>query len=74
MLKAIARDRGFGERIEVTGAEGKPLVFLHTAAKMLPVTAWADRANAYAEKENAAIEEKISKVLDGKRLLPGGGK
>ena len=71
LLRAIARDRGFGERLEVTGAEGKPLVFLHTAAKMLPVDGWAKNAAGYAEKENAAIEARISEVLDAP-LLPGG--
>ena len=71
LLKAIARDRGFGERLEVTGAEGKPLVFLHTAAKILPVEGWAKNAAIYAEKENARIEAEISEVLDAPRL-PGG--
>lgn len=72
LLKAIARDRGFGERLEVTGAEGKPLVFLHTAAKILPVEGWAKNAAIYAERENARIDGEISKVLDAPRLLPGG--
>lgn len=71
LLKAIARDRGFGERLEVTGANGQPLVFLHTAAKILPVNDWAKKAELYAESENAAIEAKISEVLDTP-LLPGG--
>ena len=71
LLRAIARDRGFGDRLEVTGAEGKPLVFLHTAAKMLSVADWGKKAELYAEKENEAIEAKIAGVLDAPRL-PGG--
>lgn len=73
LLRAIARDRGFGERLEVSGPEGQPLVFLHTAAQMLPRDKWVHRAELYAEKEDAAIEEKIAELgIGGTKRLPGG--
>lgn len=62
LLKAIARDRGFGERLEVTGAEGKPLVFLHTAAKLQSVDGWAEKAAAFAEKRENAINVHIREL------------
>ena len=73
LLRAIARDRGFGERLEVSGPEGQPLVFLHTAAQMLPRDKWVHRAELYAEQEDAAIEEKIAELgIGGTKRLPGG--
>lgn len=62
LLRAIARDRGFGERLEVTGANGNPLVFLHTAAKLLPVDGWAKKAAAFAEKRENAIDVQVKEL------------
>jgi hypothetical protein len=75
LLKAIARDRGFGEKLEVTGANGQPLVFLHSSAKMLSREDWVTRAEKYAAEENAAIDAKITELGIGgaaPRALPGG--
>ncbi len=74
-LRAMARDRGFGDRLEVTSANGQPLVVLHTSAKMLSREDWVRRAEKYAEEENAAIDAKITELGIGgaqAKALPGG--
>lgn len=66
-LKAQARDRGFGERLEVTGADGAPLVFLHTAAQLPNSNAWQIQADQYAENEDARIDAEMEKLgISGK--------
>ena len=62
ILKAKARDRGFGDRMEVTGADGAPLVFLHTAAQMPDSQRWQITADEYAQNEDAAIEAKMREL------------
>ena len=82
-LKAQARDRGFGDKLEVTGAEGQPLVFLHAVATDLTsnarnanapkekrVSSWTGKAVAYHEKQ---IEEAKGKDVD-ELLTPKQGK
>lgn len=67
VLKAKARDRGFGERLEVTGADGAPLVFLHTAAQIPSGNAWQIQADQYAENEDARIDAEMEKLgISGK--------
>lgn len=70
ILKAKARDRGFGERLEVTGADGAPLVFLHTAAQMPDSNTWQLQAENYADNEDAAIDAKMAELgLNGNKQL-----
>lgn len=61
-LKAAARDRGFGDKLEVTGADGAPLVFLHTAAQLPDRNVWQIQADSYAENEDAKIEAEMEKI------------
>ena len=73
-LKAQARDRGFGDKLEVAGANGQPLVFLHAVAKDLTanegnnhatkasrVERWSHRAIDYHEKQ---LDETKGKSVD----------
>lgn len=62
ILKAKARDRGFGDRMEVTGADGAPLVFLHTAAQLPNQNMWQIQADTYAENEDSRIEAEMEKI------------
>ncbi len=68
-MKSQMRDRHYGERLEVTGADGAPLVVLHTAGQIQSIDDWAQSAQQYAEAENAAIEAKISEVVDNKKPI-----
>ena len=63
LLRALARDRGFGEHVEVTGANGAPLVCLHTVAKLPTAVEWNAKATAYAEEEDKMIDAEIEKIL-----------
>lgn len=69
-LEAQARDRGYGEKLEVTGANGQPLVFLHAvdahltggeenrnANKAERVSAWSQGAIEFHEKQSKEIKE-----------------
>lgn len=73
-LKSQARERGFGDRVEVTGAEGQPLVFLHAVATDLTanpkngnarktdrISSWQNKAVEY---HDAQIAETQSKSVD----------
>lgn len=73
-LKAQARDRGFGDKLEVSGANGQPLVFLHAVATDLTansrnanapkekrVSSWTGKAISYHEKQ---LEEAREKNVD----------
>lgn len=62
VLKAKARDRGFGDKLEVSGTDGAPLVFLHTAAQMPDSQRWQINADEYAQNEDAAIEAKMREL------------
>ena len=71
LLKAIARDRGFGEKLEVTGADGAPLVVLHSSANLLPVEEWAKKAAEFGESQEKVLDAKILELgLDGPPGLP----
>ena len=67
ILKAKARDRGFGDRMEVTGADGAPLVFLHTAAQLPNQNMWQIQADTYAENEDSRIEAEMEKIGIGSK-------
>ena len=82
-LKAQARDRGFGDKLEVSGENGQPLVFLHAVATDLTanlrnanapkekrVSSWTGKAIAYHEKQ---LEEAKGKNVD-ELLTPKQGK
>lgn len=62
VLKAKARDRGFGDKLEVSGTDGAPLVFLHTAAQLPNQNMWQIQADTYAENEDARIEAEMEKI------------
>ena len=73
VLKAIARDRGFGDKLEVTGKDDQPLVFLHAIATNLTanegnnfaskndrIANWSKKAVAYHSQQ----EQAASKLID----------
>lgn len=80
-LKAQARDRGFGDKLEVSGAEGQPLVFLHAVAADLTanikngnatkekrVSSWTAKAVEYHEKQIAEAKGKsVEELLEVKK-------
>ena len=80
-LKAQARDRGFGDKLEVSGADGQPLVFLHAvatdltanarngyASKAQRVESWSRKAIAYHESQLEAVKGKdIDEILNPKQ-------
>lgn len=80
-LKAQARDRGFGDKLEVSGADGQPLVFLHAvaadltanagnanASKEKRVASWTGRAVAYHDRQIAETSGKtVDELLSPKR-------
>ncbi len=71
LLKAIARDRGFGEKLEVTGANGAPLIVLHSAASPIPVEEWAKKAADFGASQEKVLDAKIHELgLDGAPELP----
>lgn len=71
LLKAIARDRGFGEKLEVTGADGAPLVVLHTSPSLPLIEDWAIRAAEFGESQEKVLDAKIMELgLDGPPELP----
>lgn len=68
-LEAQARDRGFGDKIEISGANGQPLVMLHAvASNLIPneennnasrekrVEAWSKNAIDYHEKQTEELK------------------
>lgn len=70
-LKSQARDRGFGDKVELTGAEGQPLVFLHAVATDLTansrngnagksdrISSWQGKAIEYHETQLAETQSK----------------
>jgi seryl-tRNA synthetase len=77
-LKAQARDRGFGDKLEVSGANGQPLVFLHAvatdltanagngnASKEKRVSGWKNRAVEYHERQIAEVGNKsVDELLE----------
>lgn len=69
-LEAQARDRGYGEKVEISGANGQPLVFLHAADVHLTggeenrnankenrVEAWSKNAIDFHEKQSEEIKQ-----------------
>lgn len=65
-LKSRARDRGYGDKLEISGDKDKPLVFMHAIARDLVGEApkpkridnWQNRAIDYHEKQTAEAESK----------------
>lgn len=58
-LEAQARDRGFGDKLEISGANGQPLVFLHAVTHNLTANDGNDNANKEKRVDdwsNSAIE------------------
>jgi hypothetical protein len=68
-LEAQARDRGFGDKIEISGANGQPLVMLHAVATNLTaneqndnasrekrVESWSHNAIEYHEKQTEELK------------------
>lgn len=80
-LKNRARDRGFGDKLEVSGADGQPLVFLHAiatdlvpnerngnASKMKRVSEWSGKALDYHAKQlEEANEKDVDELLSPKK-------
>lgn len=62
LLKAIARDRGFGEKLEVTGADGAPLVVLHASASLPTIAEWAKKAAAFSESQEKILDAQIEEA------------
>lgn len=58
-MKSRMRERHYGERLEVTGAEGAPLVFLHTSPADLSIETWAKNAQDYDAKQAAALDAEL---------------
>ena len=69
-LEAQARDRGFGDKLEISGANGQPLVVLHAvtanltaneennnASKEKRVEAWSGKAVAFHEKQTDELKQ-----------------
>lgn len=79
-LKSQARDRGFGDKVEVSNS-GQPMVFLHAVANdLIPnarnnnatkasrIDSWASKALDYHETQTAEVNEKgIEALLDNKK-------
>lgn len=72
LMKAVGRDRGFGDKLEVTGKDGAPMVILHAAAQNLiandgngnaskqnRIASWEKSAIDYHEQQTAAVEAEI---------------
>ena len=72
ILKAIARDRGFGDKLEVSGKDGQPLVFLHAVAANLTanennnfaskndrIASWSRKAVEYHEQQKQSVEAAV---------------
>lgn len=72
LMKAVGRDRGFGDKLEVTGKDGAPMVILHAAAQNLianqsngnarkqdRIASWGKAAIDYHDQQTAAVEAEI---------------
>jgi hypothetical protein len=75
-LKSRARDRGYGDKLEISGDKDKPLVFLHAAARDLVgndpkpqrIDSWQSRAIDYHEKQTIEAESKdIDDLIPAKK-------
>lgn len=61
LLRAFAKDRGFGE-VKDQANQNSINLFLHSPAKLPSTTEWIENAKKYKEKEDQAIEAEFRKL------------
>ena len=72
IFQIIAKERGLGvKRLEVTGANGAPMVMLHSPApNTISRDQWVKLASEYSEQEKEKVDAQIKAAMSGKLLKP----
>jgi len=72
IFQIIAKERGLGvKRVEVTGANGAPMVMLHSPApNTVSREQWVKLASEYSEQEKEKVDAQIKAAMSGKFLKP----
>ncbi len=64
LLKALARDRGFGDKMEISGASCTPLVALNLGNNPAPkgIEGWASNASEYGRNQERLLDSKMKEL------------
>lgn len=62
ILKALAKERGFGDVKETPETEGKIQIFLHTSNARLSVDQWSRQAAVFAEQREREVEKQMKEL------------
>ena len=62
ILKALAKDRGFGEKEEKTNSDPKIQLFLHTSEARLSIEDWQKQASEFSEQRKLDIDRQMKEL------------